>query len=439
MPSWQPTLTCHDIADYRSPINDLTCDDHQGTDCLQWRFLGLNTTELGNLIESCPETCDIECNSFNQYFITVTFRLSGIPGILDDGNIKTLEDAALEFVVGVIQFENPDLVFELDEVTLKGQEEKVRETRTRFRRLQQENTTVDVSVLFTGFALNKTNAEISDLIIDIIEEDEFDSILRETSPFYSTVIITSATGTAGIGPVQSEKTREGASGATIAVSSLVSASIMCFALGSFVYHSRSGRWVPWSTELRVATREDIDDDIICRSPISNAHSSIGDVGSPRNSLLSFDTATGSGMQGQGGANVPSSSTLVRLMASLSLSPRSDSNSSTQEDTSASASEGSPPKGNDERKGSPPPLISPMSEASEDSDFQEHPLASVIPPMIVIDNLDDDGKEECGFEAVRKKQQVPSKHVEASSDLLSALKGSSSQEHSNSFRSQSILL
>ncbi len=61
VPSAMPTLSCHDVASYRSPINNLTCEDHANTDCMQWRFLGLNITSLQELAESCPITCDIDC------------------------------------------------------------------------------------------------------------------------------------------------------------------------------------------------------------------------------------------------------------------------------------------------------------------------------------------------------------------------------------------
>ena len=61
VPSALPTLKCHDVASYRSPINNLTCEDHANTDCTRWRYVGLNITDLQDLVESCPVTCDIPC------------------------------------------------------------------------------------------------------------------------------------------------------------------------------------------------------------------------------------------------------------------------------------------------------------------------------------------------------------------------------------------
>jgi hypothetical protein len=61
LPSALPTFSCHDVASYRSPINNLTCEDHANTDCMRWRYLGLNLTNLQELAESCPVTCDIDC------------------------------------------------------------------------------------------------------------------------------------------------------------------------------------------------------------------------------------------------------------------------------------------------------------------------------------------------------------------------------------------
>jgi hypothetical protein len=79
----------------------------------------------------------------------------------------------------------------------------------------------------------------------------------------------------------------------------------------------------------------------------------------------------------------------------------------------------------------------MSEDSEaESVIEEHPLANIIPPMIVIDNIDDEvvGKtsKDWGFGKHIERQVVPSKRVEASSELLAALNNSRTHRTSNSF-------
>lgn len=61
MPSTSPTLICHDEPMYRSPINGLKCSDHEGTSCLQWRYLGLTLDDLEELITNCPVSCNIDC------------------------------------------------------------------------------------------------------------------------------------------------------------------------------------------------------------------------------------------------------------------------------------------------------------------------------------------------------------------------------------------
>jgi hypothetical protein len=415
MPSALPTLECHDIASYRSPINDLTCDDHQGTECVQWRFLGLNTTALGDLIDSCPETCSIDCGSFTQFSIPVTFRLGSIPGLLDKAAKETLESVAFEFVLPFVESETSDVIFDLDDVVLTAQSPV--DQAARFRRLQS-NDAVEVSVVFKGFALYLDHSEVSDLLVSAIEDETFTTALQSSTVFYSTAIISSASEAEYAGRIGTEgKGRKGASSATIAVSTLISGSIIFFAVGSFIYHSRSGKWVPWATlpGLRDAGGPD---DNICLS-LSNGRSSVG-LGSPRNSVLSFDASSPT----QGHA-VPGARTLVRLIASMSLSR---SKSSTEDDNSESghfrpANSGSPDPA--------PPLISPMSDETDIS-FQEHPLASIIPPMIVIDHIDEEYANN-DSETIRKKQQVPSRRVEASSDFISALRSSSStQDQSNSF-------
>lgn len=61
LPSASPSLSCHDVASYRSPINNFTCEDHANTDCTKWRHLGLNDTHLQELVENCPIACKVPC------------------------------------------------------------------------------------------------------------------------------------------------------------------------------------------------------------------------------------------------------------------------------------------------------------------------------------------------------------------------------------------
>jgi len=59
--SASPTVECHDLESYRSPLNELTCRDHRNTDCSKWKYLGLTDEEVLELYRSCPVSCSVDC------------------------------------------------------------------------------------------------------------------------------------------------------------------------------------------------------------------------------------------------------------------------------------------------------------------------------------------------------------------------------------------
>ena len=61
VPSNAPSPECHDLASYRSPLNDFTCYDHRNTNCSNWKYLGLTDEDVLELYRSCPQTCGVEC------------------------------------------------------------------------------------------------------------------------------------------------------------------------------------------------------------------------------------------------------------------------------------------------------------------------------------------------------------------------------------------
>jgi hypothetical protein len=98
VPTISPTQLCHDYENYQSPINNLTCAAHTNTNCLSWRYLGLNMTQLKDLVDSCPQTCNIECNSFSLFNAPVSFRISRVSGFMDTSDVDSLSDFALQYV-----------------------------------------------------------------------------------------------------------------------------------------------------------------------------------------------------------------------------------------------------------------------------------------------------------------------------------------------------
>ena len=401
-PSSSPTLECHDNAFYKSPINNLTCSDHAGTVCVQWRFLGLNTTSLGELIENCPETCDLPCGSFNQFDISISYLLANVPGLLDNESKERLEEESLDFLVEYIQKAEPDIISDIDDVELTFQTELVPERRMRAL-LEQS---LEVSFTFSGFTIGLPSDKVTDYLISGINSPRFTSEIRSSGdPFFANAQASSAVESdlASFPALVRDDAERSASPATIVVSTLVSVSVLAFAFGALFYHRRSGKWVP-KIKMPVLPNDDMGRQ---RSP-----------GTPRNwasspppgSLLSFDESHNPSV------TVNNSGTgLIRLIASLSLTR---SKSSTSPDHSTNS-------GSHESFQSQDRVVSPMSEVTEKSVQQEeHPLANIIPPMIVIDNIDDQSDSNSydsdKQQKSKQKEVVPAKRVGASSAFLAAL-------------------
>lgn len=404
MPSSSPTLTCHDKADYRSPLNGLTCEDHAGTRCVDWRVLNLNTEQLGDLINSCPETCAVPCGAFNQFSISVSYHLSGIPGLLDPGPKAHLEKFSLDFL-------QDDVKDGLDSVELTSQSFVAAPTR-RLRHLETVQI-LKLSFTFEGFSIGLTTDAVTDLLVTGIDSVAFTSELRGSGDaFFVTALASSASEVDArftSGEVDDDR-KKSPSTATVVVSTLVSLSVFTFAIGALIYHNRSGKGAP---QLKLPN---LGDDMGLDSPRTTNNWTTNAAGS----LLSFDdSAAPTVANGAAG--------LLRLMASLSLSPANKG--STEDDSSSPSSASSHP--------SHKVVVSPMSEDSAaESAIEDHPLANIIPPMIVIDNIDDEVVEKAskdrGVAKHIERQVVPSKRVGASSELLAALNDSRMHRTSNSF-------
>jgi len=101
-PSWEPsatpTISCHDEVSYHSPINGLSCAQHKNTNCLSWRHIGLNMTELETLVSSCPITCNIDCGNFQLFSAPVSFRISRVAGFMDPKDVDALMKFSIDFL-----------------------------------------------------------------------------------------------------------------------------------------------------------------------------------------------------------------------------------------------------------------------------------------------------------------------------------------------------
>jgi hypothetical protein len=166
-PSLEPTFECHDQVTYRSPINALNCSQHNGTDCFEWKHLGLSPFEVEELISSCPVACDIACGALFVFEANLTYYLLELDNFLSPETTILLEEATSEYLTNFILEKNETSRFSLNVVEFLSQRriETTSDQQHAPREIQEtENHLVDleVSVGLQGFFL--------ELSLEIVEE-----------------------------------------------------------------------------------------------------------------------------------------------------------------------------------------------------------------------------------------------------------------------------
>ena len=431
LPSSSPTIACHDHQSYRSPINGLTCEDHRGTNCVYWRVLGLNTTELKELIEKCPETCQIPCGSFVQFSISLGFTISKVPGLMDASTKNDLEIVTEKHLLAFIRKKlNRKSTFDFDKVELVSQalHQERMNRHSNLRRLQTSGTgttvSIEVRMEFEGFTIGISTSEASKLLISGIDSETFTVALEAVDEFFVHAIISSA-GEQKVPYQTRHESNKGASPAAVVLVMLFSISVLTFGVWLWIHHRRSGKWLPECRVVsRVLSRYGNDDDFESRSPLR--HGAMGtfsmsslpslqnifSLNNPK-TILSFDDSRASTQQARNG------SPLLRLFAGLGLSRSISPN---QFDDSGHQNSHSPVDENILVQGG----ISLSRSQEGDEIVTEHPLSNIIPPMIVIDHIDNETNLELhqATKVVYVKQsapQVPVRRMEASNSFLSALR------------------
>jgi hypothetical protein len=398
MPSTAPTLACHDVASYRSPINNFTCSDHQGTNCTAWRFVGLNVDELEDLVDSCPISCGIDCGSFERFEIKVPFRIIDVPTFLDQASADTLEEASVEYLTKYVETRKPASKFFLYGAELTAQVIQVslgadEPTRRRLRRTQEEEPQyVDllVKVAFRGFAIGLVTDDITFLILQGIDSDGYSRVIqRSGDPTFLDVDVTSNV-VDDAGASQNSKNNKGggdgpSQGGT-AAAVIISFSLLAVSVGVFIKKRRT------TTKGRSLSNVNTQEKSIDTPPFD----------SPVESPLIGTPLVGSVFSFEGTTDVVAG--LIRIMSSGS--PRSNDSSAPSGKTSK---ESKPTSSNE----------SPSSEEEE-----EHPYTGIIPPMIVIDNIDESQSPQQSPRSREggSRNVVPSQRLHASSELVAALNG-----------------
>jgi hypothetical protein len=185
-PSFLPTLECHDQAKYRSPINALNCSQHNGTDCFEWKHLGLSPFEVEELINNCPTSCDISCGALFVFEANLTFHLLELDNFLSPETSFLLEEATSEYLTKFILEKNKTSRFSLNAVELLSQRriDMTGDRQHSLRSLQDtENHIVDLEVSFglNGFFLELSLEVVEDLLEEGIDTFGYMRALRFTN------------------------------------------------------------------------------------------------------------------------------------------------------------------------------------------------------------------------------------------------------------------
>jgi hypothetical protein len=206
---------------------------------------------------------------------------------------------------------------------------------------------------------------------------------------------------------QAEPALNGVTSATIAGVTVICVLFVCAAVIGAVWYKRLGRYPPGSAPpMSSAAAEHV---------VSHGEDLASDINSPAHSRKSSFS------------NVPSLSfeQMLRLVSSASpKGPKVDDDNTTRTPSEHPDADLENPA--QEECDSRQAYNDAKSDgtSSSGSDPSDHPLAGIIPPMIVIDNIEQYLEQEHSNDDQRSKQRVknvfPTRHVDATPDFVAAL-------------------
>lgn len=371
IPSFAPTLECHDKASYRSPLNHFECHNHAETDCLNWRFLGLNVDQVLDLVESCPITCRIDCGSLQRFNISISFIVSNVASFLAPTAVSTLEAISNEVLTNLVNRQHPASRFFLQHVELLSQNISTRRLLRDSQINQGSKSTVNlmVSLVFRGYAIKLNSKTVEDYLLNgIVSTTLVRSLQRSGESAFLDVKISSNNDNGNL-PQYTQSKDEGKGRTVVAMSTILSLLFVLCAIGLSLHFIR--RQVG-ELKKTVSIYEAASDVV---SPAVSVRSSLAQV-------FSFDS----------------------IRRALSSPKSNDSVTIEAKSSSQSAS-----------------IKSQISTSSENEG--EHPFRRFIPPMIVYDNVDEASfPSEVGGQCVHGIKDIfPAKRIVASPSIVACLK------------------
>lgn len=196
-PSSSPTSECHDLADYKSPINDLPCWAFRNTDCLAWKYIGLTDLQLLELLQSCPQSCEVDCSissnptispsvSYRTLFTDVEFYIYGAHDILDSNAKVVLEEVVINFVSNTFTDESSAIVsFTIDNQQI------IYDHELRKRNLSGATLLINGKIVFRTIDETVTSNSLKLLISNMIDSSTFQERLNDETILSELVVSSS--------------------------------------------------------------------------------------------------------------------------------------------------------------------------------------------------------------------------------------------------------
>jgi len=412
-PTTAPTLACHDVASYRSPINALQCEDHAGTDCFQWSYLDLNPDQVEELINSCPISCNIPCGSLLNFDVELDFVLQHVDTYLAQETTDIIEEVTLDYLMRYSRPQSPESRFTMHGVQLNSQDvadgsesnkTDADATRRWIRRREQEENQIDLMVSFgyRGFALHLNETEVKDILREGIFSPGYARMLRITDVWaLRNVEIAELTDPIKDNlPGQSDPNTivmndDGSLSAGAIVACVFSALVILSVSGAFLFLQRRKHRTLLDPDFSFDKNDDELD--------SELNSPAGSARSPLRDVLSFDS-------------------VIRLMTSIGGGGGTESRSASPTDLEGDST-------TDQKSRQSKDVQSKESDDGGDDDDdddgffeEEHPYTNLIPPMIVYDHIDfDEEQDDATTRSKLFKNVVPSKKVAATKVFAESLR------------------
>ena len=380
--------------------------------------------DLEELVNNCPVSCNIDCGSLTRFDITISYQISRVPGLLDSLTVNDLNTISQEYLSEFVRNKEQTVQFFLENVELLSQtilsrrvrnsvEQEIAQYDDERRNLAEQHVNLWVSVAFRGFAINLSLAKTTEHLVSGIDSLGYSAAIRNSGNGYleEAYAFSAQERTENSSrPLIEDGNDDGNSvSAVLIVFVVVFVCIGLIASGAFFYHKRSVNGLPCRAfqKQKVVERD-------VHSPES------ANVASPFGSMFSFDDTATAATNG-----------LMRFIGSFSRSRESTSSPSSTAQKSTSNDEDDDFFIGDEETGmAQTPQTEGQGQADEEEEEEEeHPLAGLIPPMIVYDHIDTEEEDDEGTgedaESMPKTKTwgptvVPSRRVEANENLVLAL-------------------